>query len=300
MKSRPSSIVCETLGEALAHGAAYLAERKLRSPHWDSELIIRSIVGCTRAFLFSHPDEPLSVYQQGRLHEWLLKRGRHYPTQYLRGKQEFFGRNFLVDPRVLIPRPETELLVDVTLQLLNETNLAAPRVLDAGTGSGCIAISLACELPTAELTATDVSPGALEVARVNASLHGCDDRIRFRRVAPEGPLGAMDSFDLIVSNPPYVGVSEKLQVDQAVREFEPFEAVFAGDTGMEVYGLLFSEARRALQEKGRLVLELGSGRAGEVKALASKSAWRCIDLRKDLAGIERCAVFSVNPNGLRR
>ncbi len=285
---------CQTIRKAVEYGAAYLQERHLPLPRWDAELIVRSVLSCDRAFLFTHPEEHLSVNQQRLLHQWLLKRGRHYPTQYMRGEQEFFGRAFRVEPGVLIPRPETEILVEVALELLSETKGEAFRVLDVGTGSGCIAVSLACELPTAVITANDVSLAALEVAARNAQLHGCAGRIRFQRVSTAVPLTAgTDQYHLIVSNPPYVALSEGEQVERSVLEHEPPEAIFAGPTGMEVYELLLSGGKELLREGGSLVLELGHGQGQRVYEIAARLGWIHLGTRRDLAGIERCAVFGV-------
>jgi len=292
---RLSSKECQTIGSAVTYGTAYLRKHQLPNPHWDAEVIVRSILGRDRAFLFAHPEEPLSADQQRRIQQWLLKRGRHYPTQYLRGEQEFFGREFKVEPGVLIPRPETELLVEVSLELLAKMRAEAGEVLDAGTGSGCIAVSLACELPLAVVTATDVSRVALKVAASNAELHGCSKRIRFEKINPSDPLAqGRDRYHLIVSNPPYVGISEKVWVEKSVLEYEPQGAVFAGPTGMEVYELLLSGGRGVLREEGRLVLELGHGQKQKVCNLAAGLGWSHLSTRKDLAGIDRCAVFGLD------
>ena len=286
---------CRTIGSAVAYGTAYLRERHLALPRWDAELIVRSILGCDRTFLFAHPEEHLSANQQRRIHQWLLRRGHHYPTQYLRGAQEFFGREFKVEPSVLIPRPETELLVEVSLDLLTEMRVEAGELLDVGTGSGCIAVSLACELPLAVITATDVSPPALEVAARNAELHGCANRIRFQKANLADPLAAgRDRYHLIVSNPPYVGISEKARVEKSVLEHEPQEAVFAGPNGMEVYELLLSGGKGILRDAGKLVLELGCGQKQRVCEMAAGLGWSHLGTRKDLAGIDRCAVFGLD------
>ncbi len=291
---RLSSSECQTIGKAVEYSTAYLRERHLPLARWDAELIVRSVLGCDRAFLFAHPEEHLSTEQQGLLQQWLRKRGRHYPTQYLRGEQEFFGRAFKVEPGVLIPRPETELLVEVSLELLTEMKVEESRVLDVGTGSGCIAVSLACELPSAVITANDVSPAALEVAKSNAHLQGCANRIRFQRVNKAVPLPpGPDRYHLIVSNPPYVGISERGQVEKSVLEHEPQEAIFAGPTGMEVYELLLSGGKALLREGGRLVLELGHGQKQRLGEMAAGLGWSSLGSRKDLAGIDRCAVFGV-------
>lgn len=281
-----------TILEATRFATAYLAERNLRAPRQDAELILLGILNRQRSFLLANPDYELSAREEKIFHEWLLKRGEHYPLQYLRGSQEFYGRAYEVTAGVLIPRPETEILVDASLELLQNTEVERLFVLDIGTGSGCIAVTLACELPRLELTATDVSTDALQCSRRNAERFGCLHRIEFLQGDVLDPVAGREScYHLVVSNPPYVGFQSREQVDQSVQEYEPSEAVFAGESGLEIYWKLFAGGRNVLRPGGRLIVELGYGIQEQVEDLAKGKGWELEKMLKDLAGIDRCAIF---------
>ena len=280
--------------EALQLGANYLAERQLRSPRQDAELLVASILQCERTYLHTYPEERLSSGQERLFHGWLVKRGEHYPLQYLRGKQEFYGREFSVRPGVFIPRPETELLLEAALDILKQSPGGELRVADVGTGSGCVAVTLACEEPRVRVAAIDKSPTALEAARGNAELHGCQGRIHFYKGETLQPLeGHAGEYHLVVSNPPYVSDPERGLVDLAVCRYEPAEAVFSGESGYEVYLELFLGAGEVLCPEGRLIVELGWQGAENVSRLAAENGWRLEEARKDLAGIDRCAIFGL-------
>src|SRR5690349_11551196 len=181
-------------------------------------------LGCERAYLYAHPERELSSEEKGRFDAAVAERASGKPLQYITGHQEFWGLDFKVSPAVLIPRPETEHLVGAVLELVGESGMDQPRIVDVGTGSGCIALSLASEIPEAELCAVDISADALEIARENAKRLGFDGRVQFE----ESDLlsGVAGEFDLVVSNPPYVGQCERDKVQREVREHEPGVAVF--------------------------------------------------------------------------
>lgn len=283
----------QTASEAIESATRIFAEHRIRNPRQDAELLLQTVLRKERSFLFAHPEHPLNRKQQIQFNEWIELRSQHYPVQYIRGRQEFFSREFLVTPSVLIPRPETELLVEVSLRHLEESD-EGTLVLDIGTGSACIAVTLACEVPHLSLVATDISPEALEIARRNARAHGCDQRIRFLLGDCAGAIGhGTLRFQLIVSNPPYVstGEAENEGMDRSVLRYEPHRALFAGPTGLEVYRKIFSQAGDLLRSGGVLVLELGYGRIQSVCRLAEASGWVLSESHRDLAGIERCAVF---------
>ena len=240
---------------------------------------------------------------RGNILSWWHSARRGTPTQYLTGRQEFWGLEFEVTPAVLIPRPETEHVVEVAMERLGEMRKAEQlRVADIGTGSGCIAIALARELPGAEIVATDISAAALEVARRNAARHGVGERIRFlernlldgiaheRRGAGDAGDTGDDAnlFDLIVSNPPYVARNEEAQLPTDVREHEPAGALFGGASGTEIYAPLVVQAGELLRRGGLLVIEIGFGQAERVRALLDASpAWSGLRVTNDLAGIPR-------------
>lgn len=281
-----------TVQEALQSAADYLAKRRLRSPRQDADLLVASVLKRDRTFLYTHPEHQLSTAQKHLFQQWLIKRGEHFPLQYLRGKQEFYGREFSVRPGVFIPRPETELVLEAALGLLRESPEEHLRAIDVGTGSGCIGITLACEEPRVVVTATDVSPIALQVAHQNAKKHRCLDRLEFREGQTLNPVKDRPGYyHLVVSNPPYVSHQERNRVDASVDKHEPHEAVYAAESGQAIYKQLFSEARKVLRGQGKLVVELGEGAKQGICRLAQEKGWVLEGSRKDLAHIDRCAIF---------
>lgn len=283
-----------TIKETIQFGAKYLADHQLRSPREDAELLVASILQCERAFLYTYPEDRLTSGQQRLFRQWLTKRGQHYPLQYLRGKQEFYGREFLVRPGVFIPRPETELLLEASLELLEQNQEEELLIADVGTGSGCIAVTLACEDPRARVAATDTSSTSLQAARQNAETHRCQGRIQFYEGETLQPLeGQKHRFHLVASNPPYVSTLDRELVDLAVRRYEPDEAVFSGESGHEMYLQLFQKAGGVLRPEGKLIVELGWGAADSISRMAERNGWALEDTRKDLAGTDRCMIFEV-------
>ena len=242
------------------------------------------VLGCDRAYLFGHPERVLTPEEQSRFDAAVQQRTQRMPTQYITGHQEFWGLDLIVSPAVLIPRPETEHVVEAVLELARD--LPAPRIVDVGTGSGCIALALAKELPGAEIHAVDISPAALEVARANALRHGLFERIHFQESDLLGALsGAHGSFDLVVSNPPYVGETEREELQREVRDFEPEKALFGGVTGLEVMERLIPQAQCALRHGGWLVMEIGRGQDAALRGLLRD--WKSVDFTPDLQGIPR-------------
>lgn len=247
-------------------------------------------LGVDRAYLYAHPERKLTEEESARYDQALSERSRGVPSQYITGHQEFWGLDFIVAPAVLIPRPETEHVIETVLPLARA--LAYPRIVDVGTGSGGIAIVLATELPGAEIHATDISPQALEIARVNAARNQVETRIHFHET---DLLQGLDpgSFDLVVSNPPYVGESEEDQVQLEVRKFEPRNAVFAGHTGLEVIKRLIPQAGSMLKPRGWLVFEISGSIVDGVKHVLT--GWRETRIINDLQGIPRVAAAQKPP-----
>jgi release factor glutamine methyltransferase len=257
------------------------------SPRLNAELLMLFVLGRDRAYLYAHPERELSAEEQYRYDQVIRERAQGCPTQYITGHQEFWGLDLLVSPAVLIPRPETEHVVETVLDLLKEyppDPSAKLRMVDVGTGSGCIALALASELPQAEIHAGDISGEALEIARVNAARFAMDSRIRFRK---SDLLAAFpkDIFDFVVSNPPYVGELEADKVQRQVREYEPRIAVFSGERGLDVYARLIPQARAALRPGGWLVVEIGFSAEESVKQLLA--GWADVRVTPDLQGIPR-------------
>jgi release factor glutamine methyltransferase len=274
------------LKQALTAANARLAAQQVPSPRLNAELLLMFILNCDRAYLHAHPERDLTPDESARYESALTERARGVPAQYITGHQEFWGMDFIVTPAVLIPRPETEHVIEVVLDCVERApSPASPlRIADVGTGSGAIALALARELPSAEIHATDISTSALEIARANAARHQLEDRVHFHRTDLLDGLQS-ESFDFIVSNPPYVGESEEDQVQLEVRKFEPRNAVFAGPVGTEVIARLIPQAHNALKPAGWLVLEISGTIVETVKALLP--AWDNVQVTPDLQSIPR-------------
>lgn len=293
------------LKSVLEGASARLAAAGIPSPRMNAELLLRFTLGCDRAYLYAHPERELTQEEQNRYDTALAERSRGVPAQYITGHQEFWGMDLIVTPAVLIPRPETEHVIETVLELIktdaSRRDLSCQRreltggsgsaaeslkirIADVGTGSGCIALALAKELPRAEIEAIDISRGALEIARANAARHQLESRVHFREAdllsgQPEG------CFDFVVSNPPYVGSTEADEVQLEVRKFEPQNAVFAGETGIEIIERLIPQAWTALKSGGWLAMEVSGTIAEHAKELLQE--WNRVEIMPDLQSIPR-------------
>ena len=255
----------------------------------NAELLLMFTLDCDRAHLYAHPERELTAEETSRYDDAFAQRAQGIPAQYITGHQEFWGLDFIVTPAVLIPRPETEHVIEVVLAYVGGSSAGAGdspanrRIVDVGTGSGCIALALAKELPTAEIHATDISSEALEIARSNASRLQLD-QVHFHQAdLLEGFQPG--TFDFVVSNPPYVGNSEEDQVQLEVRKFEPRNAVFAGPTGLEVIARLIPQSWEKLKSGGWLVMEISGTVAPAVRNLLG--GWDKVRITDDLQGIPR-------------
>ncbi len=302
------------LKDLLDSAIARLNARDVPSPRMNAELLLMFMLGCDRAYLFAHPERELTPDEQSRYDGALLERARGVPAQYITGHQEFWGMDLIVSPAVLIPRPETEHVIEAVLELTGRASAEAAeqrqnaahsssrgsvkgleqtpeernklRIVDGGTGSGCIALALAKEFPAAEIHATDISATALEVARANAARHQLERQIRFHQT---DLLAGLDGqFDFVVSNPPYVGESEEDTVQLEVRKFEPRNAVFGGPKGTEVIARLIPQAHAALRPGGWLVMEISGTISDEVRRLLE--GWDAVHIKPDLQSIPRVAM----------
>jgi release factor glutamine methyltransferase len=274
-----------TLRDALSSAISRLTAANVPSPRLNAELLLMFILECDRAYLHAHPERKLSTDEQSRYGQVLTEREHGIPAQYITGHQEFWGMDLIVTPAVLIPRPETEHVIETVIARVGRApSPAALRIVDVGTGSGAIALALAKEFPNAQIDATDISPAALEIARANAARHQLGARIQFHET---DLLQGLDrgTFDFVVSNPPYVGESEEDQVQLEVREHEPRNAVFAGETGLEVIERLIPEARESLKPGGWLVMEISGTIADRVRNLLA--GWNDVEISDDLQGIPR-------------
>lgn len=268
--------------DALDEGARRLAGVSAY-PRRDSELLLMHILECTLATLLAHPKRSLEATEAEEFDALLLRRSKSEPIQYILGQVEFFGLPLKVTPAVLIPRPETELVVESVLARID--HMRPVEVADVGTGSGAIAIALAHELPHAVLAASDVSRDALAVARENAARNGVLDRIRFVQTDLLDGFGA-ESIDAIVSNPPYVASGEELEPQ--VERFEPHLALYGGRTGLDIVERLIPECRRVLKPGGWLFLEIGAGQRATAARLLG--GWSEVQFADDLQGIPRVAI----------
>ncbi len=272
------------LRDALTSAIAELTAASAPSPRMNAELLLMFTLSCDRAYLYAHPERMLTEDEAARYEDAIGQRASGVPAQYITGHQEFWGMDLIVSPAVLIPRPETEHVIETVLELAHATPASVPlRLVDVGTGSGCIALALATEMPQAEIYATDISPEALEVARANAARHQLEARVQFRRT---DLLHGLDGgFDFVVSNPPYVGDSEEDKVQLEVRKFEPRCAVFAGPTGREIFDRLIPQARQKLRPGGWLVMEIGYTQEALARRLLAD--WKEVHFTNDLQGIPR-------------
>src|SRR5437868_6618469 len=270
------------LRRALDSAIQRLTAAQVGSPRLNAETLLMFVLGRDRAYLYAHGEEALTADQLLRYDEAIAERARGVPAQYITGHQEFWGMDLLVSPAVLIPRPETEHVVETVLELAKDRQTA--RIVDVGSGSGCIALALARELPQAEVHATDVSPDALEIARANAARHQLQSRVQFHQTDLLTGVGKV-AFDFVVSNPPYVGEDEADSVEAQVRKFEPKIAVFAGQTGLEVFRRLIPQARDVLKPGGWLVMEIGYSGRDRVAALLL--GWAEVRFVNDFQSIPR-------------
>ena len=289
---------------ALGHAILELERHHVSSPALNAELILMHALGRDKAWLYAHPEQELTDVEQNNFSSLLARRAGGVPLQHLTGRQEFWGLEFEVTPDVLIPRPETEHVIEVALAALGiAEGIDSPRrreafqIADVGTGSGCIAVALARELPAARIIATDISAAALKIARRNAERYQAAARIRFEEcnlmdaLLHQSPVTGQQAppLDLVVSNPPYIGRHEAASLQREVREHEPEVALYGGETGRELYAPLISQAVKLLKPGGGLVLELGHDSAEYVTQLLNSPAWTSALLTNDLAGIPRVA-----------
>ena len=275
----------------LERGASELREAGVSEARFEAELLLRHALGCTREALFARLHEPAGAEAAGHYFHLLERRRGRVPIQHILGTQEFYGLSFRVTPSVLIPRPETELVVDEALAELSARSKSAPTIADVGCGSGCIAIAIARERPQATFFAIDASPAALAVARENAAAHGVDERITFLHGDLLDPLVERgEKLDLVVSNPPYVVDAEIGELAPEVKEHEPRMALAGGADGLATITRLLEGVGAVLDRGGVVVMEIGKGQDRPVAERVLSVGLDLLRIVPDLAGIPRVVV----------
>jgi len=265
-------------------------EAGIESPHREAEWLLTAILKTDRANLHLLREQRLQADEQKKLNEFLRRRRKREPLQYILGNCEFYGFEFVVSPAVLIPRPETELLVEKVVELASKMD--APRIIDLGTGSGCIAVSLAKLIPKTKLVATDISAAALEVARSNAQRHQVVERIEFRLADMTQPdeLFESENFDVVISNPPYVLENERASLQPEVRDWEPAEALYVEDEGLKFYRCIIGYSKKHLCAGGWVACEMASQRSTAIEKLFRAAGFYDVQIISDLAGFDRLMI----------
>jgi len=286
-----------TLRDAISAAAARLSEQVDLggNAERDAELLLLHVTGAARTVLFTDGDRPLRAEELATYEELIARRQTGEPIQYILGEQEFYGLPFKVTSAVLIPRPETELLVEAVLDRLPKDQPL--RIVDVGTGSGAIAIAVAHHLPQAVVTALDLSEAALAVAQENAQRMNLDHRTRFMRSDLLAGVEGEEPFDAVLSNPPYIPDSDRGSLHRQVREFEPGMALFAGAEGMDIYRRLLPAAAKVLKPGGLLTIEMGYGQRLAIEELLS--GWSGVEVLNDLQGIARVVIARTQEIGSR-
>lgn len=276
-----------TVLEAIKLSTEYLEKKGIESPRTNAELLLADVLNCKRLQLYLSYDQPLKEPEKNKYREYIARRGNFEPLQYIIGWVEFFGLRFDVDSSVLIPRPETEMLIE-TLANQNKTRIGL-KILEVGTGSGNIAVTLAKYLKDSRVTSIDISDKAIELARKNAELNEVDEDVEFMKldVFDDDILSRLSEFDIIVSNPPYVSKEEYKDLQNEIVAHEPVEAVTDKADGYKFYQRICELGRQLLTKKGRLYFELGHQHSHKVRELMEKSNYSNVEIVKDYSQIDR-------------
>lgn len=273
-----------TIGEALSSGSVELSNVGIAEPSRESASLLQFAIARNRAFLIAHPEYELTANESELYRSAITRRAARVPFQHIVGCQEFYGLDFIVTPDVLIPRPETELIVERAIELL--ADLPSPQFLEIGVGSGCISVALLKHLPKATAVAVDISEAAIAVARRNAEMHGVSDRLQFTLSDVFANVSA-ERFDLIASNPPYVPLDEYAKLQPEVRDHDPRTAVTDGSTGLTIIERIVAGSPEHLKPGGRLLIEIGFGQSELVDSLIDRNLWQTADFIPDLQAIPR-------------
>ena len=285
-----------TIEDVLRWTTEHFKAREMRSPRLDAEVLLASTLRVDRVYLYTHYDQPLTEAERSAYRHQVRRRSSYEPVAYITGEREFFGRSMRVSSEVLIPRPETEHIVEIALRWLKDLGMSAPSICDVGTGSGALAITLAAELPGSRVTGIDIAPGALVLAQRNALEHGVAERINWYQSDLLGGLADdLPPFDLIVSNPPYIDIREANLLQADVYRFEPSLALFAEENGLAIINRLGREVPQRLRRPGLFLCEIGAGQEQAVlSTYRATNHFDAVRVEPDLAGHPRVVVARRN------
>lgn len=289
-----TSMQKQTIGMALARMTRAFAEAGIESAPRDARILLQGLLGIDGTALLTKPDEPLvGGDAEARIDEAVRRRLAHEPVSRILGVREFYGREFIVTPDVLDPRPDTETVIDLALEIVRSAGLSDRplNVADIGTGSGILIATLLAELPRARGVATDISAAALDIAKRNAERLGVADRARF--VATRGLAGCDEPFDIVVSNPPYIVTADISGLEPEVRDYDPQLALDGGADGLDIYREIANEAAKPHAPR-RLIVEVGSGQATDVERIFRAAGWRSLATKKDLGGHLRAVALEIH------
>jgi release factor glutamine methyltransferase len=280
-----------TIRNQIERASEYLREASVPNDLLDAQTLLAEALGCDRTYLIINYNKVLTENELARYQALIERRASGEPLQYITGHQEFFGLEFEVTPDVLIPRPETEIIIEETIRIVEREKFVRPLIVDAGTGSGCLAVTLAREIDRLRAIATDISTAALLVAKRNAARHGMIGRIDFIAADMFNAFTEIPFADIIISNPPYVSHQELATLQREVRDWEPKVALTDFDDGLSFYRRLLSEAPARLKAGGYLICEMGYTQSDVITAMIDPAIWAEPDILKDLQGIPRTIVI---------
>lgn len=265
----------------------FFKQKGIESARLDAEVLLAHLLKKERIYLYVHFDEPMQEQELAVFREYVKRRAKHVPVAHIIGEKEFMGMKFKVTPDTLVPRPDTEILVENGIAELGRDNAA--EIADIGTGSGAIILSMLADMPKAKGCAVDISAKALAVARENADSLGVSGRCEFSEGDLFAPLAGR-VFDAVVSNPPYIPASDIAGLEDDVKKYEPLTALTDGGDGLSFYRRLFSEGRGFVKDGGMMAVEIGIHQSAQVRAIAEQSGWRDVKVVKDYAGIDRVVI----------
>ncbi len=279
------------ISETLNKATEILAQNEIAEPRREANSLLAFALGKDRSFFIAHPEYELSENESNNFHRILKRRAGREPLQYIRGQQEFFGLDFIVTPDVLIPRPETELIVEAAIEILKQKE--NPRFCEIGTGSGCISVSILHAIKNATATGADISETALKIARTNAEKNNVSGRLNIIRSDIFGNFES-ERFDLIVSNPPYISIEDFGNLQLEVRDFEPQNALTDGKNGLSIIEKIISDAPEFLKADCFLLMEIGFDQSNEVREMFDLQIWQTVEFLQDLQGIPRTVKAHLN------